>query len=278
MTDYLNQKYDYQEPGFVALYDELTLWSARFGILMLDKLPLTPGKVLDIGCGTGFPILELAHLWGDDSRFVGLDLWQAALHWVNRKKAFYKLSNVELVIGDGAKIPFPANHFDLIVSNLGLNNFAHPSEVFAECHRVLKPGAIMALTTNVSGHFQEFYAVYRQVLTDLGKASALAKLSENETHRGTPETVSNLARQADFSVTKAVVSPATMGFANSRAMFRHFLVNIGFLDGWCAVLEPQDERLIFAELEARLDVIAKNSGVLTMTVPMLYLEIQKPDA
>lgn len=45
----------------VDAYDELPLWSALFGALLLRHVPLRPARVaLDIGCGTGFPLLELA--------------------------------------------------------------------------------------------------------------------------------------------------------------------------------------------------------------------------
>lgn len=36
-------------------------------------------------------------------------------------------------------MPFMSDTFDLIVSNLGINNFADPEACFRECARVLKP-------------------------------------------------------------------------------------------------------------------------------------------
>ena len=60
MTDYL--KYKFQDtPEFVNTFDELPLWSASFGLLLLKHLELKPNlKVIDIGSGAGFPLLELA--------------------------------------------------------------------------------------------------------------------------------------------------------------------------------------------------------------------------
>ena len=50
------------DPLFCAALDELPLWSAPFGLRLLESVPLAPGAtVLDVGCGTGFPLLELAH-------------------------------------------------------------------------------------------------------------------------------------------------------------------------------------------------------------------------
>ncbi len=43
----------------------LAAWSAPFGLRLLDVVPLDPAAtVLDVGCGTGFPLLELAHRLG----------------------------------------------------------------------------------------------------------------------------------------------------------------------------------------------------------------------
>ena len=45
---------DHTQPGFGELYDELPLWSAMAGLLLLKHVPLEPGiTVLDVGCGTG---------------------------------------------------------------------------------------------------------------------------------------------------------------------------------------------------------------------------------
>jgi SAM-dependent methyltransferase len=65
---------------FAAAIDELPLWSAPFGMRLLEAVPLDPGAaVLDVGCGTGFPLLELAHRLGPRARLVGLDPWAAVL-------------------------------------------------------------------------------------------------------------------------------------------------------------------------------------------------------
>ncbi len=75
-SDYLNEIYDLNDPALVSIIDELPLWSAPFGLKLLDKVMFHPNmNVLDLGCGLGFPLLELANRLGDNSdrvSFMGL--------------------------------------------------------------------------------------------------------------------------------------------------------------------------------------------------------------
>ena len=57
--DYLDE-IDYTSPDFGDLYDELPLWSAPFGLMLLDRVSLRTGMtILDRGAGTGFLTIEL---------------------------------------------------------------------------------------------------------------------------------------------------------------------------------------------------------------------------
>lgn len=56
---------------FGDLYDELPLWSAPFGLLLLDRVPMKSGlTILDVGAGAGFLAVELAQRCGPDARVI----------------------------------------------------------------------------------------------------------------------------------------------------------------------------------------------------------------
>lgn len=273
MTDYLARRIDPEDPLVVSTFDEVSLWSARFGLLLVEEIPLVRGiQILDLGCGNGFPLFELAHRHGRSAHLVGVDISPAALARAALKLRIYGLAHVALVRGDGAALPLGTAQFDLIVSNLGVNNFPDVSAVFRECARVAKPGARMALTTNVKGHMREFYAVYRQLLVERGMAASLERLAAHEAHRGTRDGLCAEIEAAGFGVTRAVEEEWSLGFLDGGALLRHSLVRAGFLDGWRNVVPPADEESVFAELETRLDALARVRGELRTTVPMLYVE------
>jgi SAM-dependent methyltransferase len=78
--DFLNFVADFSSTRIITAYDELPLWSAMFGLLLLDEVPIAGVKVaLDVGCGTGFPLIELAERLGPATHVHGLDPWAAAL-------------------------------------------------------------------------------------------------------------------------------------------------------------------------------------------------------
>ncbi len=248
-------------PDFAdAVFDEVSFWSSRFGALLIDNLELRPNvRGLDVGCATGFPLFELAHVHGPSSHFAGIDPWEQAIARAKRKAEVYGLTNVELQVGDGAAMPFDDAAFDLIVSNLGINNFDDPAAVMKECFRVSKPGGRIALATNLTGHMAEFYDLFRAAVPERA-----AEITKQEQHRGTRAGVEKLLTGAGFEMTKVVESEFFLKFANGTAMFRHNLVQF-FVDGWRTVV---DDDAVYARLEEQLNA----ASPLKFRIPMLYAE------
>lgn len=278
MTDYLQHRNDFNTPEAALSFDETSFWCAGFGALLFRHLELRRGiSILDVGCGTGFPLFELANVHGPSCQVTGVDVWTEALERARAKLRAQGLPNVAIVEADGVAMPFPDAQFDLITCNLGLNNFADPAAVMAECFRVAKPGGRVVFTTNMRGHMAEFYALFRDVLLETDHAEYLERLERHEAHRGTTASLGALLEQAGFTVSRAIEDQFQLRYLDGTTFFHHRLIKTGFLDGWRGVVNPADEEAIFARLEARLNARAARDGELRMTVPMLYLEGQKPE-
>ena len=220
-------------------------------------------------------MLELAQVYGPSCQVTGIDLWKEAVERARLKQQVYQLPNVQILEADAAHLPFQENEFDLIVSNLGINNFADPEAVLTECFRVAKPHASLVLTTNPTGHMRELYALFREVLLELQKSTYLERLRRNEEHRGTKESLGGMLRAAGFHMVKVQEGAFQLRYVDGNALFHHVLTQVGFLEGWRQVVDPEDEEQVFALLETRLNQVAKARGELCLTVPMLYLEGEK---
>jgi ubiquinone/menaquinone biosynthesis C-methylase UbiE len=252
-------------PDFAGgAYDELSFWGSRFGALLFDNLELRRNvRGLDVACGTGFPLFELAHAHGPSSHFTGVDIWADGLERARRKRAVYGSTNVDLVEADAVSMPFDDQTFDLITSNLGINNFADPPSAMAECRRVAKPGARIAVTTNLTGHMAAFYDVFR----DSVPAHLVEAVNAQEAHRGTRQTIEDLLGNGGFAVARVVEDAFHLHFADGTALLRHPLVGF-FKDGWMSVT---DEPAVWSTIEAKLNALSAD-GPLRMRIPMLYAE------
>jgi ubiquinone/menaquinone biosynthesis C-methylase UbiE len=262
------ETWDFTDQDLVDAYDQVTLWSAAFGRLLLDHVPLTAvSRVLDVGCGTGFPLLELAGRLGPGVRMVGVDPWRQALRRARFKAAQYRICNVSVVDGDAAALPFAEASFDLVTSNLGLNNFAAPAAAAAECARVARPGASLVLTTNLQGHMAEVYQALAGVLDD---AEAQARLQRHVAHRATVADATTLLGEAGFEVTAVHEQSMGLRYLDGTALLHDSFVRFAFLPAWVEVAGDAAGDVI-GRLETALNGLAHAAGELRLTVPMACL-------
>ena len=273
MTDYLSYQFQDSEK-MVNTFDEAPLWSAAFGLLLLKHLELRSGlTVLDLGCGAGFPLMELAGRMGTSCRLIGVDPWVNALNRARQKIENYGLTNVEVVCCSAATMPFPDASVDLIVSNLGINNFDDPATVFAECNRVLKSGGRLALTTNLYGHWKVFYEVFYDTLQGLKMPGLMEQLQREERHRGTRESVTELFNGGNLNVTKIYEETYLMKFIDGSAFLNHYFVKLGWLSSWRDLIPQESRQRVFYALEQNLNsYAASHDGELRLEVPMAYFE------
>src|SRR5262245_58156245 len=152
---------DLGDPAVVSAFDELPLWSAPFGLRLLETVRLAPGlTVLDVRFGTGFPLLELARRLGPSARLYGVDPWAPGVARARAKARTYALRNVVLLRAVAERLPLGDARVDLVVSNNGLNNVEDPARALAECRRVSKAGAQLVLTQNLPDTMRAFYDEY----------------------------------------------------------------------------------------------------------------------
>ncbi len=277
MTHYLERRISTELETLAPVFDELTVWSSRFGLLLLDHLEIRPAvRGLDLGCGTGFPLIELAMLHGPSSHFTGVDMWQGAIAVAQKKIELHRLTNVDVRLADAVSLPFPDETFDLVTSNLGVNNFADPSGALREAFRVSRPGGRMVLTTNPIGTLPEVYEVMREVLAQ-GAPESISDLDEQERHRGTIESAQDLLTQAGFRVTRTIPAGFKMTFADGTALLNHGLCAF-FVEGWRGVLPSKKEEQVFDAVEENLNERASAAGCLGTSIEMVYLEAERPTA
>jgi arsenite methyltransferase len=275
MSTYLSYQFHDSE-SFIETFDELPLWSASFGLLLLKHLELRRNMtVVDIGSGAGFPLLELAARMGDSCKVFGVDPWVNANQRARKKIRNYGLNNVEIHEGSAEKMPFAEHFADLLVSNLGINNFENPGAVFAECARVLKPKGRLALTTNLNGHWKEFYHLFGEALKESGHEGLVPQLISHQEHRGSVGSISKMFEDCGMKVTRHFEEHFEMKFTDGTAFLNHHFVKLGWLSSWRNMLPEAIQQDVFSLLEKKMNAYAETHGCLVLTVPMAFIEGEK---
>lgn len=110
--------------------------------LLLDRIgPVRGLRILDVGCGDGVLATRLAQ---DGARVTGLDA-STEMIAAARRRAKARGVEVDLVEGDAGGLPFPAGHFDCVVSVATLCFVDDPRPTVGDMVRVLKPGGRLIL-------------------------------------------------------------------------------------------------------------------------------------
>jgi len=105
----------------------------------LDEVKLTPTRVLDAGCGTGYALAGLARRY-PGAVAVGLDLSRGML-----TAARAGAGAVPLACGEVERLPLADASMDLVFSNLVLH-WCDAERVLAEFRRVLAPGGLLTFS------------------------------------------------------------------------------------------------------------------------------------
>jgi O-methyltransferase/aklanonic acid methyltransferase len=119
----------------------------RFGIRLVETVPLTPGaRVLDVATGTGAVLLPAARRVGPEGRVTGIDLSAGILLEAERAVREAGLTNVELRKMDAEHLEFPSQTFDVVTCAFALFLFPDMEAALREMYRVCKPGGYVATT------------------------------------------------------------------------------------------------------------------------------------
>lgn len=274
MKSYLNHSFNTDDIELASVLDELPLWSAPFGLSILDAVRLTKNiKVLDIGSGTGFPLIELAQRLGESCRVYGIDPWETINYRARMKVDKYNLTNVKVITGYAEELPFETGFFDLVVSNNGINNAADMGNVLVECGRVCRSGAQFVFTVNLEDTMIEFYDAFRSVLNEMGFNSEIEMISAQIYSKRKPlSEVEALVSSAGFKIEEIKEEKFNLRFADAAAMFNHSLIKYWFLPGWKALLNPNNQDGIFNNIEKKMNSVAADRGGIKLSVPFVTVD------
>ena len=132
--------------SYNAVVNEFELFSRRLSMPLVSRMislarPSPPGKILDVGSGTGLVALQVAPYVLPGGRVVGIDLSDGMLAAAKNKASGLGLGHeVDFCRMDGESLGFQDKSFDGVLSLFALLHFPRPFVAVSEMFRVLRPG------------------------------------------------------------------------------------------------------------------------------------------
>jgi ubiquinone/menaquinone biosynthesis C-methylase UbiE len=152
--------------------------------------------LLDVGCGTGWAIGEVANLVNNNGVFYGVDLSPKMIE--KAKENFSGKENFHFIKANAESIPLDGDFFDIIICTNSFHHYLHPEQAMNEFYRLLRKGGkvyILDATTDVGymkiidkimklieAGFVKFYSTkeYQQLFHNAGlKYSVSKKIKAN---------------------------------------------------------------------------------------------------
>ena len=213
-----------KQDSIANVYDTeiLPIWSQRFGQLLLRDLALPPkAMVLDVGCGTGYPALEVLRRMdgraaSSPSTPSSADARRGARQGGDAGGQAHLLPHR----ARDAALAFADDVYDLVVCNPGLDEFDDPPGHLREFARVAKPAGACVPRCRSPGTFDEFFDIYREVLVKHDRHEALDASTRTARAIPTPEQARRWLEDAGLGSRGVEVETFTLLFKLARVLLR----------------------------------------------------------
>jgi SAM-dependent methyltransferase len=207
-------------------------YAQRFGARLLGALKLTPrANVLDLGCRTGYPCVDLLDLAPDlrvmaiDPDAQHLELARARAGAALGRRIFFKQD-------PPCPLRFGDEVFTHVVGNLVTDLGAPRGALLADCARVLQRGGQLAFTLGLRGSFAEAADLLREVA--LG--GDLPWVSERvESYALSHPTEQELRAELEALGFRDVLVESwefTLRYGSSEALFGDPVIEVAALPAW----------------------------------------------
>jgi ubiquinone/menaquinone biosynthesis C-methylase UbiE len=121
----------------------------RTADLALSRSP-APSSILDVGCGTGYLLRQLAVRVPAAAELAGIDAAPAMIEMAREMAPAARGGRLRFTEGVAEQLPYPGETFDLVVSTTSFDHWADQQAGLTECARVLAPAGHLVLVDQFS--------------------------------------------------------------------------------------------------------------------------------
>jgi ubiquinone/menaquinone biosynthesis C-methylase UbiE len=148
-TYFVQDRSNEEEMTRLVIQDQM-ITAGMGGALPEQSDPPQVGRVLDVGCGTGDWLIELARTYPEVTRLIGIDVNHKVIEYARTRAEAQQVSDrVEFRLMDALQmLEFSTDYFDLVNQRLGvsyLRTWDWP-KLLHEYVRVTRPGGVIRIT------------------------------------------------------------------------------------------------------------------------------------
>jgi SAM-dependent methyltransferase len=125
--------------AWVRMQDRTDAFIDPLGRIAIERLGIAAGaRVLDVGCGCGQTLLQLAEVAGPSGRVLGVDISPPML--ARARERIAGQPTIELALGDAQTYVFAPGAFDAVYSRFGVMFFDDPRAAFRNLRTAARSG------------------------------------------------------------------------------------------------------------------------------------------
>jgi ubiquinone/menaquinone biosynthesis C-methylase UbiE len=235
--------------GPAEIYDRFVgRYSPGLALAMCEAAGVREGqRALDVGCGSGALVSELAEIVGAES-VAGIDPSEPFVEATRTR-----VPGARILVGSAEAIPFADGEFDATLSQLVVNFLTDPGQGLREMSRVTRPGGTVAGCVWDYGEGMTMLRTFWEAAAALDPERATLRMESHTMRFSRPEELGGLWKSA--GLTEVEVSPILVeaSYDNFDDLWAPFPTGVGPAGAYVASLDNETQGALRDEFARRLD-------------------------
>lgn len=255
------QQWDEAAEAWHAWSPVLESWLGEATGRMLDLAELGPGgHVLDVAAGAGGQSIAAARRVGPDGQVVATDIAPKILEHAEAAARDAGLTNVSTRVADGEEIAGEPEHFDAVISRLGLIFFPDRAKALAGMRAALRPGGRIAAIVYSTPERNAFFSTPIKLVRERAKLPPPSPGQPGPFSLGDDGAFESELLAAGFTNVSVVTIDAPLRMASAAEFTRFARESFGALHQMMSGLDDAERAQVWADMETAMSAYEGADG------------------